>query len=121
MGASGRSPSLQQLSQAAAKAAAARNKPVRTWVHDLFQARRWGSGVDAAAAGVCVRRVINGWRLSAEASLCAVLLSVWCVGQVVGAAVGQASTLRAVFLAHSCAPGAGQARERDALPAMRNG
>jgi hypothetical protein len=32
-----RSPSLQLLSQAAAKAAAARSKPVRTWVHDLFQ------------------------------------------------------------------------------------
>lgn len=32
-----RSPSLQMLSQAAAKAAAHRNRPVRTWVHELFQ------------------------------------------------------------------------------------
>ncbi|KAL4451497.1 hypothetical protein ABPG75_007159 [Micractinium tetrahymenae] len=35
----GRSPSLQLLSAAAAKAAAARNRPVRTWVHDLFQGK----------------------------------------------------------------------------------
>ncbi|KAI3437589.1 hypothetical protein D9Q98_000042 [Chlorella vulgaris] len=34
-----RSPSLQLLSQAATKAAAARNRPVRTWVHDLFQGK----------------------------------------------------------------------------------
>lgn len=38
-GGPGRSPSLQLLSAAAAKAAAARNRPVRTWVHDLFQVR----------------------------------------------------------------------------------
>ena len=38
-----RSPSLQLLSQAAAKAAAVRNRPVRTWVHDLFQVRLPGS------------------------------------------------------------------------------
>ncbi|PRW20845.1 Ubiquitin carboxyl-terminal hydrolase 3 isoform B [Chlorella sorokiniana] len=34
-----RSPSLQMLSQAAAKAAAHHNRPVRTWVHDLFQGK----------------------------------------------------------------------------------
>lgn len=34
-----RSPSLQLLSAAAAKAAAVRNRPVRTWVHDLFQGK----------------------------------------------------------------------------------
>lgn len=34
-----RSPSLQMLSQAAAKAAAHRNRPVRTWVHELFQGK----------------------------------------------------------------------------------
>lgn len=43
-GGPGRSPSLQLLSAAAAKAAAARNRPVRTWVHDLFQVRGlWAS------------------------------------------------------------------------------